>query len=155
MAAGHYSGQWTYAQSNDELVTAAATAGVEHASAGRAAATGLRAAAQAQAAAMTPAAEASAAGMRALVAAMDEKLAAAANQVDTSRRRFWQLETELERLSYWSIGAARLPGLDGPGQAISPYSDPVTVAAEREGTTGWVPLFGIEGPPPPAASNCA
>lgn len=53
-----YSGLWTYAQSNDELVTAAATAGVEQASAGRAAATGLRAAAQAQAAAMTPAAEA-------------------------------------------------------------------------------------------------
>jgi hypothetical protein len=148
MAAGHYSGQWTYAQSNDELVTAAATAGVEEAAAGRAVATGLRTAAQAQCAAMTPAAEASAAGMRALVAAMDEKLAAAANQVDTSRRRFWQLETELERLSYWSIGAARLPGLDGPGQAISPYSDPVTLAAEREGTTGWVPMFSLFELPP-------
>lgn len=55
---GHYSELWMYARSRDDLVTAAATAGVEQAAAGRAAATGLRAAAQAQAAAMTPAAEA-------------------------------------------------------------------------------------------------
>lgn len=95
--AEHYSGLWTYAQSNDELVTAAATAGVEEAAAGRAAATGLRAAAQAQAAAMMPAAEASAAGMRALASAMGEKLAAMQHQVATSDRHNRDLASELRQ----------------------------------------------------------
>ena len=94
-AAGHYAGQWKAARIADDAATAAANEAAEQASAGRAAATSLRMTAQAQAVAMAPAAEAGPVGMRALVAAMNEKLAAMQHLIETSDRHNQQLASRL------------------------------------------------------------
>jgi hypothetical protein len=142
-AAGHYSGQWKAARIADDGATAAANEAAELAAAGRAAATRLRTTAQAQAVAMAPAAEAGPAGRRALVAAMNEKLAALHHLIETSDRHNQQLASRLRHAAdiheLLQPAAETWPGLASGellpvrGEYIPPPGNPRRIGDKRYG----------------------
>ena len=112
-AGGQYQGAWQAAQGVDSQANGASTAGQAEAQTGRAAATGVRGAAQSQAAAIAPA-TGSPAGVRALVSAMDDKLAAMQRQLTTTQEQNRLLAVRMRQaaMAYRAAG-----GMGGRGMA--------------------------------------
>jgi len=94
----------------DAAATSAAKSGAGEAQAGRAGATGVRSTAAAQAAAIAPA-TGHPAGVRALVSAMDDKLAAMQRQLSTTQAQNRLLAVRMRQLA----GAYRTAGWTGGG----------------------------------------
>ena len=122
-AGGQYQGAWQAAQGVDSQANGASTAGQAEAQTGRAAATGVRGAAQSQAAAIAPA-TGSPAGVRALVSAMDDKLAAMQRQLTTTQEQNRLLAVRMRQLlgaygRMGGMGASPMGGMTGMGAGAS------------------------------------
>lgn len=97
-AGGEYDAQWSAVNGTDIDAAATAQTGAGAAVAGHAEATGVRSTAAAQAAAIAPA-TGSPAGVRALVSAMDDKLAAMQRQLFTAQAQNRLLAVRLRQLA--------------------------------------------------------
>jgi len=117
-ARGEYDAQWSAVNGADTDADATAQTGAREAVAGHAGATGVRSTAQAQAAAIAPA-TGSPAGVRALVSAMDDKLAAMQRQLATAQAQNRLLAVRMRQLAgiYGRMGggSAAAPGGGGVG----------------------------------------
>ena len=118
-ASGEYDTQWSAVNGADADAAATAQTGAVDAVAGHAEATGVRSTAQAQAAAIAPA-TGSPAGVRALVSAMDDKLAAMQRQLSTAQAQNRLLAMRMRQLAgtYSRLGGSpSAPGGGGFGGA--------------------------------------
>jgi len=116
-ASGEYDAQWSAVNGADADAAATAQTGAGEAVAGHAEATGVRSTAQAQAAAIAPA-TGSPAGVRALVSAMDDKLAAMQRQLSSAQAQNRLLAVRMRQLAgtYGRMGGG--PSAPGGGAGM-------------------------------------